>query len=145
YYHRLHEKSVAGLYHRQAPLNQLVDFLPAEHQKMRQFQHNTELWLLQKTPAQLNTLQQQLRLWQDAAQALATAPGTTSAPIFSRVAALSASGLELLSSIATGQKLSANDRQKIEHQLQQARTIEQELIIALHRPIAALLDASQQH
>lgn len=145
YYHRLHEKSVAGLYHRQAPLNQLVDFLPAEHQKMRQFQHNTELWLLQKTPAQLNTLQQQLRLWQDAAQALATAPETTSAPIFSRVAALSASGLELLSSIATGQKLSANDRQKIEHQLQQARTIEQELIIALHRPIAALLDASQQH
>ena len=145
YYHRLHEKSVAGLYHRQAPLNQLVDFLPAEHQKMRQFEHNTELWLQQKTPAQLNTLQQQLRLWQDAAQALSTAPETTSTPIFSQVAALSASGLELLDSIATGKKLSANDRQKIEHQLQKARAIEQELIIALHRPIAALLDASQQH
>ncbi len=112
---------------------------------MRQFEHNTELWLQQKTPAQLNTLQQQLRLWQDAAQALATAPETTSKPIFSQVAALSGSGLELLSSIATGQKLSANDRQKIEHQLQKARAIEQELIIALQRPIAALLDASQQH
>lgn len=145
YYHRLHEKSVAGLYHKQATLNQLVDFLPAEHQKMRQFEHNTELWLQQKTPAQLNTLQQQLRLWQDAAQALATAPETTSTPIFSQVAALSGSGLELLSSIAAGQKLSANDRQKIEHQLQKARAIEQELIIALHRPIAALLGASPQH
>ena len=143
YYHRLHEKSVAGLYHRQAPLNQLVDFLPAEHRKMRQFERELALWLQQKKPEQFIRLQQQLSLWRQAAQSLETAPETVSTAIFSQVAALSQAGLDLLSGVATGQGLIAGEQQKIEQQLQQAEAIQQELIIALHRAIAALLEASE--
>lgn len=143
YYHRLHEKSVAGLYHQRAPLNQLVDFLPAEHQAMRRFEQDVALWLEQKKPEQFKRLQYQLQRWQKAAKTLSTAPDITASTIFSQVAALSQLGLELSSGIAKGQRLTAEEKQNIDQHLHKARTIQQELIIALNRAIAALLEASE--
>ncbi|MBU0914317.1 MAG: beta-N-acetylhexosaminidase [Gammaproteobacteria bacterium] len=142
YYHRLHEKSVAGLYHQQAPLNHLVDFLPAEHQAMRRFEQDVTLWLEQKKPEQLKRLQQQLQRWQKAAKALSTAPDIAATPLFMQTAQLCQAGLDLSASIATQHKLLLAERQKIERQLDKAEAIQQELIIALHRAIAALLQAS---
>jgi hexosaminidase len=142
YYHRLHEKSVAGFYHQQAPLDQLVDFLPAEHKTMRQFERNVALWLTQKNPEQLKQLKQQLKLWQQAAQRLAAAPEIAPTAIFIQVAQLSQAGLDLSAKLAAQRKLSLAERKKIEQQLGQAEAIQQELIVALHRAIAALLQAS---
>lgn len=142
HYHRLHEKSVAGLYHQQAPQDQLVDFLPAEHQTMRQFERNVALWLTQKKPEQLKQLQQQLKLWLQAAQRLAAAPEIAPTAIFIQVAQLCQAGSDLSDNIAAQRKLSLAERKKIELQLDKAETIQQELIIALHRAIAALLQAS---
>jgi len=142
YYHRLHEKSVAGLYHQQAPLNQLVDFLPAEHQAMRRFEQDVALWLEQKKPEQLKRLQQQLQRWQKAAKALSDAPEIAATPLFTQISQLCQAGLAVSASIASQQKLLLAERQKIELQLDKAKAIQQELIIALHRSIAALLQAS---
>jgi hexosaminidase len=142
YYHRLHEKSAAGLYHQQAPLNQLVDFLPAEHKTMRQFEQHIALWLQQKRPEQLRQLQDKLRNWQLAAQRLVKAPEITASPLFQQIENLCQAGLDLSTSIDAQQPLSLAKHKKIELQLDKAETIQQEMIIALHRSIAALLQAT---
>lgn len=142
YYHRLHEKSVAGLYHQQAPLNQLADFLPAEHQALRHFDQDLALWLTQKKPEQLRQLRQQLRRWQKAAQALSAAPEIAASPVFIQIVQLCQAGLDVSASLAAQQKISAAERQKIQLQLDKAEAIQQELILALHRSIATLLQAS---
>lgn len=139
YYHRLHEKSVAGLYHQQAPLNQLVDFLPAEHQAMRRFEQNLALWLLENKPEQLKALQLQLQRWQQAAHSLTQAPQIAATPVFAQIAQLCQAGLELSSS----QTIPATKRQEIQQQLDKAKNIQQEMIIALHRAISALLQATE--
>ncbi len=143
YYHRLHEKSVAGLYHRQAPLNQLVDFLPAEHQTMRQFEQDVAVWLMQKKPEQFSALQRQLQSWQQAAQSLSLAPATAATPLSNQIKDLSQAGFSLTASIVSEQQLSPEQKQKFRQQLEQARQIQQEMIIALHRAIAALLQATE--
>ncbi|EGM77948.1 N-acetyl-beta-hexosaminidase [Rheinheimera sp. A13L] len=142
YYHRLHEKSVAGLYHQQAPLNQLVDFLPAEHKTMRQFEQDLVLWLQQKKPEQLRQLHDKLRHWQLAAQRLVKAPEITASPLFQQIEDLCQAGLDLSTSIDAQQPLSLAKLQKIELQLDKAEAIQQEMIIALHRAITTLLQAT---
>ncbi|WP_233080676.1 beta-N-acetylhexosaminidase [Rheinheimera soli] len=142
YYHRLHEKSVAGLYHQQAPLNQLVDFLPAEHQALRQFEQDLELWLVQKKPQQLSQLHTKLRHWQQAAQRLAKTPKIAATPLFHQIAELCQAGLDISNSIAAHQPLSVAERQQITQQTEAAAAIQQEMIIALHRAITTLLQAT---
>ena len=140
YYHRLHEKSVAGLYHQLAPLNQLVDFLPAEHQAMRHFEQQLALWLVEKKPDQLKALQHQLQRWHQAAQSLTKAPQIAATPVFAQVAQLCQAGLDLLS----GTPPTPTKQQEITLQLDKAKNIQQEMIIALHRAISALLQATKQ-
>ncbi|MDP2713272.1 family 20 glycosylhydrolase [Rheinheimera sp.] len=142
YYHRLHEKSVAGLYHKAAPLNQLVDYLPAEQPALRHFTHHIQQWLVQKDKASLERINRQLALWQQAATGLAQTEPQPLSGVFAQVQQLSQSALMLLDSIHRQQPISRSTRTAITQQLQQASTIQQELIIALRRPLQQLLAAA---
>lgn len=139
YYHRLHEKSVAGLYHANAPLNQLVDYLPAEHPAMRRFSADIELWLSDKSPAAFARLSSQLGQWQQAAVSLADIDQPELSLLAKQIAQLSRSASMLLDSIRQQQPLTASERTAISRQLDQATAIQQEMIIALHRPLQQLL------
>ncbi len=143
YYHRLHEKSVAGLYHQQAPLNQLVDFLPAEHQVMRRFEQDVALWLRQKKPEQHKALQQQLQRWQQAALSLAEVRDAAAKPLFTQIHDLCQAGLVLTDRIAKAQKISQLQAHQLQQQLEQSEQIQQEMIIALHRAISTLVQAAE--
>ena len=77
YYHRLHQKSAAGIYHQDAPLNQLVDYLSAEHPQLRRFAKTVQQWLEQPEPEQAAELKQQLQHWQNAADSLVTKQSAT--------------------------------------------------------------------
>jgi hexosaminidase len=147
YYHRLHQKSVAGLYHKEAVLNQLVDFLPAENPQLHQFSQVLQRWLKQQQAADTTWLVQQLQQWQAAADTVIKAAGAPQhtklkpyIPELQQISALCQSGLLLLNSITAQTPLENVERQQIARQLQQAGTISQEMIIALHRPLQQLFD-----
>lgn len=146
YYHRLHQKSVADLYHQDAPLDQLADFLPAENPQLKQFSKVVQRWLTQQDAADTTWLSQQLQQWQNAANTLKKAADQ---PQYRRlqpymaelqqIIALCQSGQVLLNSISSQTPLTAEVRQQLTRQLQQATAISQEMIIALHRPLQQLL------
>lgn len=147
YYHRLHQKSAAGLYHKDAPLDQLVDFLPAENAKLQHFSQVIQRWLTQQHATDTAWLSQQLHQWHDAASKLLTVAVTPQHTLLQQniaqlqqIAALCQSGLLLLNSISSQTPLENVVRQQITQQLQQATTISQEMIIALHRPLQQLFD-----
>lgn len=138
YYHRLHEKSAAGLYHSGAPLNQLVDYLPAEQPALRRFEQDIRQWLQQKHEAAYERISAQLLQWQQAATAFTSADTELSA-IAVQVQQLSRSAGILLDSIRRQQPLSSAERLAITQQLARAGAIQQEMVIALHRPVQQLL------
>lgn len=142
YYHRLHEKSVAGLYHADAPLNQLVDFLPAEQPVMRRFSQDMSSWLTSRNPAIFARLTNQLQQWQQAAETLTAIDHPRLTAVFTQVAMLSQAALTLLEQIEQQQRLPLAERDLISRQLAQAATLQQEMIIALHRPLRQLLEFS---
>lgn len=144
YYHRLHQKSAAGIYHQAAPLNLLADFLPAEHPVLRQFEQRLQHWLKERQADDKHWLDQQLKRWQTtAAQLLATDDSDSMSlyrPLFQQILALSQSGQTMLNSIEQQIPLVKTERSRIKQQLDQAADIQHEMIIALHRPLRKLLE-----
>ncbi|MDP5148917.1 family 20 glycosylhydrolase [Rheinheimera baltica] len=140
YYHRLHEKSVAGQYHNGEPLDRLVDYLPAEQPELRQFTHDIRQWLVNKDSDSLKRLMSKLLQWQQAAVTVNQNASDALIGLSLQVLQLSQSGQTLLNSISQQQPLLAAERAKIRQQLANASTIEKEMIIALHRPLALLLE-----
>ncbi|HBN89535.1 MAG TPA: beta-N-acetylhexosaminidase [Rheinheimera sp.] len=143
YYHRLHQKSAAGIYHQDAPLNLLADFLPAEQSAVRQFEQRLQLWLEQRQAVDKHWLNEQLAKWQTAANGLLATNVATLKPynsLMQQLAALSQSGQLMLNSIEQQKPLLKTKRDSIALQLEQAATIQHEIIIALHRPLQKLLE-----
>ncbi|MGP9801044.1 family 20 glycosylhydrolase [Rheinheimera sp. NSM] len=138
YYHRLHEKSAAGLYHSGAPLNQPVDYLPAEQPALRRLEQDIRQWLQQKDQAAYERITAQLLQWQQAATAFSSGD-TALAAIAAQVQQLSRSAGILLDSIRRQQPPGGAERLAITQQLARAGTIQQEMVIALHRPVQQLL------
>ncbi|WP_460858014.1 family 20 glycosylhydrolase [Rheinheimera gaetbuli] len=138
YYHRLHEKSVAGLYHADAPLNQLADYLSAEHSALRKFTAMVHTWLKQKEPDNLHALLLQLQHWQQAAEQLQWVAEPTAA-LVKRTQRLLEVAINTLQQYQQQGYISLQVQQTLQQQLSDAASIEQEIIIALHRPLRLLL------
>ncbi len=138
YYHRLHEKSAAGLYHADAPLDQLADYLGAEHPALRLFSAQLQRWLQQPDDTGLNALQQQLSQWQQAAVILLQQP-LQAAPLVKRSKMLLDTTIALLQQYQQQGYVSLQSKAALQQQLQLAAAIEQEMVIALHRPLRQLL------
>ena len=142
YYHRLHQKSAAGIYHQDAPLNLLADFLPAEHATLRQFEQRLQHWLNERQTDEKLWLVAQLARWEAAARELLASDIEKMQPYRSltqQIIALSQSGLKMLKHIEQQTPLPDSERRLIDQQLNQAAIIEQEMIIALYRPLRLLL------
>lgn len=142
YYHRLHQKSAAGIYHQDAPLNLLADFLPAGQSAVRQFEQRLQLWLEQRQAGDKQWLNEQLAKWQTAANQLVAANIATLQPydsLMQQLVTLSQSGQAMLNSIEQQTPLLKAQHDSIAQQLEQAATIQHEIIIALHRPLQKLL------
>lgn len=138
YYHRLHEKSVAGLYHADAPLNQLADYLSAEQPALRQFTAMVHAWLKQKEPDTLHALLLQLQHWQQAAEQLQVVAEPTAA-LVKRSQRLLEVAINTLQQYQQQGYISLQVQQALQQQLSNAASIEQEIIVALHRPLRLLL------
>ncbi|MBZ9610757.1 family 20 glycosylhydrolase [Rheinheimera maricola] len=138
YYHRLHEKSVAGLYHADAPLNQLADYLSAENPKLRNFSALLQAWLQHPEPDNLQALLQQMQHWQQAADQLQGITEPMSALVMSSQRLLEVA-INTLQQYQQQGYISLQAQQALDRQLSNAAGIEQEIIIALHRPLRLLL------
>ena len=139
YYHRLHERSVRQQYHNQAPLDRLVDFLPAENEQLRQLEQLLNRWQHDNTIS-LAPLQQQLEHWQQLPDTLLpyltdTHHAQELSPIILQLSKLASLGLELMQQPATNPKQLAAARQL----WQESRFIQAELVLAAHRLITPLL------
>ena len=141
YYHRLHEKSAAKLYHRDAPLNQLVDYLSAEQPALRHFSNSVKTLQLNDTTA-LAALLSQLALWQQAAKALTGNLDKQHElqPLVLQVLNLCQSAQLIVQHMQQAKPLTDMQRQAIQQQINQAEVIQNELIMALHRPLQQLLN-----
>ena len=146
YYHRLHERSVRQQYHNQAPLNRLVDFLPAEQSQLRALEQLLKKWQ-QQPDTDLKPLKAQLSRWQQLPHSLT--PYLTDKPaaqelipIIDTLSQLADVGLSLLKAHARQEAAPAG----ADALWQQSRGIEAELVIAAHRLIQPLLTpvSSQQ-
>lgn len=138
YYHRLHEKSVAAMYHADAPLDQLADYLSPEHSALRRFDTELQQWLQQPDNAGLSALLQQLQQWQNAAALLQHQP-LQAASLVSRSKMLLDSAIDMLQQYQQQGYVSLQSKAVLQQQLLLAATIEQEMVIALHRPLRQLL------
>lgn len=143
YYHRLHEKSVREHYHNQAPLNRLVDFLPAEQFQFRRLHQLATTWLESPEHTDISPLKQHLIAWQQAPEQLQPWLHQTKAaqelvPLLSKVSELAAIGLRLLD---TNQPLTLQERKHLRTRVKETQGIHAEMVIALERLISQLLQA----
>ncbi|MDP4535254.1 family 20 glycosylhydrolase [Alkalimonas collagenimarina] len=141
YYHRLHEKSVLDQYHNQAPLDRLVDFLPAEQHEFRRLEQLTQQWLNSPQQTDISPLKRQFATWQQAPEQLTpwlkqNAAAQELPPLISKVSELATIGLRLVDS---SQPLTLQERQQLTATVQQTDGIHAELVIALQRLITQLL------
>src|SRR5690606_16251187 len=117
--------------------------LPAEQSAVRQFEQRLQLWLEQRQAVDKHWLNEQLAKWRTAADQLLAANVATIKPyrtLMQQLVALSQSGQAMLNSIEKQTPLLKAERDSIALQLEQAATIEHEIIIALHRPLQKLLE-----
>ncbi|MCH8537837.1 MAG: family 20 glycosylhydrolase [Alkalimonas sp.] len=141
YYHRLHEKSVLEQYHNQAPLDRLVDVLPAEHFEFRRLSQLAAEWLESPQHIDSTPLKQQLLAWQQAPEKLQpwlhqSAAAQELIPLLSKVSELASIGLRLLD---TSQPLTLQERQQLQAQIKETQGIHAEMVIALERLVSQLL------
>lgn len=140
YYHRLHAKSALNLYHRDADLTQLADYLSAEHLELRAFSLLIKGWQNDKQTTAMPAILSKLKSSRLAAAELA-ASKLQIQPIAAQSEALINSAIRLISQYQQQGYLSANARLAFQQQLDQAAVIQQEMVIALQRPLQQWLDA----
>ncbi|WP_331344714.1 beta-N-acetylhexosaminidase [Cellvibrio sp. UBA7661] len=144
YYHRQHEKSAYETYSKQDPLNRLVDALPAENENLRQFNQRLSRWLANpQNNADYAALNAQLQLWKNNLDNLK--PVLLLNPQWQSLVEKSNSvvdsSMRLLALRMSGAGLSAAERAQVEALIWQARTLDQELVIAAAVSLELILDS----
>ena len=144
YYHRQHEKSAYETYSKQDPLNRLVDALPAENENLRQFNLRLSRWL--ENPqhnADYSALNAQLQLWKNNLDNLK--PVLLLNPQWQSLVEKSNSvvdsSLRLLALRMSGAALSPAEKAQVKDVIWQARTLDQELVIAAAVSLEIILDS----
>ena len=140
YYHRLHAKSVLNLYHRDADLTQLADYLSAENAQLQAFTQRIIQWQSAKSTSAMPAILRQLETWLNAATAL-RASDLKIQPVAVQSATLLQSAITLITQYQHQGYISAAARTALQQQLNQAAQMQQEVVIALHRPLQQWLNA----
>lgn len=147
YYHRHHEKSANEGYDKYDPLNRLADALPPESLAIRQL----DLWVdgFLADPAagvHRQSIEGLLQQWRDSVPAMRqlcaeNADLKAVAPLVERVDAISRLGLRLLALHGSKHSLPPAELAQARDLLEQAKQIQDELVVSSAYPIEKLLDA----
>ncbi|AUX92144.1 family 20 glycosylhydrolase [Mixta gaviniae] len=147
YYTRQHLKFQAGHYTQAEPLNRLADLLPAESLAVKTLTQQVEALIGDRAsqPA-AQAIRQQLAQWrQNVPQVMplldASYPLKALRPVAEQVAMLSDMGSTLVNAWADGQRIDASTLGQMRERLDAAAQTQDELVIALVRPLDKLLRA----
>lgn len=144
YYHRQHEKSAYETYSKADPLNRLADALPAENERLRQFERQLELWL--QNPGFTDNYQYlnaELQRWVNLHQALIPyfKEQLWLVPLAAKNKELIVLTQELLRLVHERQNISAVQKAQLQKRLLAYSQIEQEMIFALVFSAQKILDS----
>lgn len=144
YYHRQHEKSVYESYSKADPLDRLVDALPAENEYVRQFNWGLDKWLENpEKNAHFKTLHAEIERWianQERLQpVLELHPHWVS--LANKVQLVSRTSLDLLVLRTKTNSLAQSEREKVMEMIQQARMLDQELVVAVASSLEKILNS----
>ncbi|MGV8834843.1 beta-N-acetylhexosaminidase [Cellvibrio sp.] len=144
YYHRQHEKSAYETYSKADPLNRLVDALPAENEYLRQFNQRLDKWL--KNPqenADYYALRAELEQW--AANRVQLQPLLELHPewtsLANKVDLVARTCLDLLDARVKTSVLMQSERKKVMELIQQAKMLDQELVVAVATSLEKILNS----
>lgn len=149
YYTRQHLKFQAGHYDLSEPLNRLADILPAESDAIRRLNLQVEALINHRGDRQaMQAVRRQLTLWQQNIPVVTEllAKNTQLRPLLSvakQVEAISRIGLSLLDARENHRSFSANELAKMALLLDSAAVTQDEVVIALVRPVEKLLRAEK--
>lgn len=144
YYHRQHEKSAYETYSKKDPLNRLVDALPVENERMRQFNLLLQAWLNdpQKNEGYA-VLTGELERWKNNRAALQPLlklhPEWQS--LTDKADAVVVTSLRLLELRLSKSSLSLAEQKRAMDVIWQAQKLDQELVIAVAASLEKILDS----
>lgn len=144
YYHRHHEKSTYETYSKADPLNRLADALPAENESLRQFNQRLEAWLSNpQKNAEYYALRAGFERWVDNRAVLQSFlelhPDLLS--LANKTDLVARTSLELLEKRAKTPLLMRSERKKVMELIQQARMLDQELVVAAASSLEKILNS----
>ena len=147
YYHRQHEKSTYETYSKSDPLNRLVDALPAENVGIHQLNIVLDRWLENpRDNAEYRALRGQFERWADNRNRLQ--PLLELHPEWLSLAnksdLVARTGLALLDKRVKTTFLMQSERKKVMELIQQARMLDQELVIAAASSLEKILNSFTQ-
>ena len=149
YYTRQHLKFQAGHYDLNEPLNRLADVLPAESDRIRELTRQVDALVDNRGDKQaMQAIRHQLTLWQQnvpevmplLAQNYQLQPLQ---PVAQQLQEISSMGLSLLDAWEAHRSFGAHDVAAMHAKLDQAATIQDEVVLALVYPIEKLLQAGR--
>lgn len=147
YYHRQHEKSAYETYSKSDPLNRLADALPAENETVRQLNLQLEQWLQNpRDNAGYRALRGEFERW--AANRNALQPVLELHPqwvsLANKTDLVARTGLALLDKRVKTTFLIQSERKKVMELIQQARMLDQELVVAAASSLEKILNSFTQ-
>ncbi|WP_434745305.1 beta-N-acetylhexosaminidase [Candidatus Pantoea rara] len=149
YYTRQHLKFQAGHYNYNEPLNRLADVLPAESEAVRLLEQQVAVLIADRNnAAAASTVRAPLQRWQ--ANTTAVMPVINGSAMLKPLAhsvqqieVLSAMGIALVNAYVRNQAFGASEVAEMHATLDAAAEVQDETVIALVRPLEALLRAFQ--
>ncbi len=148
YYHRHHEKFAADNYHQFEPLNRFADALPVESKQVRQLESDIQSWLDKPADTQAKAKVYNLLFsWVSNASGLMEILNnnhllTAVIPVAKDVHDVSQLGLQLMETIESGNKLTAEQVNDAKALLSKAQQFQDELVVSGAYPIEKLLTAA---
>lgn len=148
YYHRQHEKSARETYSKADPLNRLVDALPVENERLRQFDLRLTLWLENpQENAEYVALCTQLERWVKNRKALDSILSVQPSlrTIVDKNTALAELMLNLLQQHLSRELPAAAAQKTAQELIASAQQIDQEMVIALAFSAEKILSSFNSH
>ncbi|PKG40487.1 beta-N-acetylhexosaminidase [Psychromonas sp. Urea-02u-13] len=148
YYHRHHEKSAAGNYHKFEPLNRFADALPVESNQARRLKLLVDTWTEDKSNTEAKVeMQTMFKLWVDntpAALKLVDANYllTEIKPVVESTDKIAKLGLELIDYIESGKTYPAAKVKQAKQIIFAAQQFQDELVVRAAYPVEKLLNAA---
>ncbi|WP_051303036.1 beta-N-acetylhexosaminidase [Psychromonas aquimarina] len=146
YYHRHHEKSAAGNYHKFEPLNRFADALPVESTEARKLNELVDLYLQDSSNNKVKAqIQKMLTLWLENTPAVTELVNNNyllaeAAPVVKSTEQVAKLGLELIDYIEAGKDYPSKKVKAAQKTIFTAQQFQDELVVRAAYPVEKLLN-----